>query len=184
MTAATELGSNQWMTALLEDVMKKEGLNAILLLVWISGIMAVGRSMAGPIVHRLSPSGVLLGSAVFSGIGLLLLSYLNGYWSFLAAAVFAIGITYFWPTMLGFVNENIPQSGALGLAIMGGIGFLGGAIAQPVLGKIYDLKVAELQDNLLAGASTLRSVIVLTVILTVAFTFLNIRQRRKKTTSA
>jgi fucose permease len=184
MTAATELGSNQWMTALLEDVMKKEGLNAILLLVWISGIMAVGRSMAGPIVHRLSPSGVLLGSAVFSGIGLLLLSYLSGYWSFLAAAVFAIGITYFWPTMLGFVNENIPQSGALGLAIMGGIGFLGGAIAQPVLGKIYDLKVAELQDNLLAGASTLRSVIVLTVILTVAFTFLNIRQRRKKTTSA
>jgi MFS family permease len=184
MTAATELGSNQWMTALLEDVMKKEGLNAILLLVWISGIMAVGRSIAGPIVHRFSPSGVLLGSAIFSGIGLLLLSYLSGYWSFLAAAVFAVGITYFWPTMLGFVNENIPQSGALGLAIMGGIGFLGGAIAQPVLGKIYDLKVDELQDNLLAGASTLRSVIVLTVILTVAFTFLNIRQRRKKTAGA
>jgi len=183
MTAATELGSNQWMTALLEDVMKKEGLNAILLLVWISGIMAAGRSIAGPIVHRLSPSGVLLGSAIFSGIGLLLLSYLSGYWSFLAAAVFAVGITYFWPTMLGFVNENIPQSGALGLAIMGGIGFLGGAIAQPVLGRIYDLKVAELQDNLLAGAGTLRSVIVLTVILTVAFIYLNIRQRRKKTTN-
>lgn len=184
MTAATELGSNQWMTALLEDVMKKEGLHAILLLVWISGIMAVGRSIAGPIVHKLSPSGVLLGSAIFSGIGLLLLSYLSGYWSFVAAAVFAVGITYFWPTMLGFVNENIPQSGALGLAIMGGIGFLGGAIAQPVLGRIYDLKVAELQNNLLAGASTLRSVIVLTVILTVAFTFLNIRQRRKKTAGA
>lgn len=181
MTAATELGSNQWMTALLEDVMKTEGLHSILLLVWISGIMAVGRSVAGPIVHRLSPSGVLLGSAIFSGIGLLMLSYLSGYWSFLAAAVFAVGITYFWPTMLGFVNENIPQSGALGLAIMGGIGFLGGAIAQPVLGRIYDLKVADLQDNLLAGAETLRSVIVLTIILTVAFIYLNIRQRRKKT---
>lgn len=180
MTAATELGSNQWMTALLEDVMKKEGLHAILLLVWISGIMAVGRSFAGPIIHRLSPSGVLLGSAVFSGIGLLLLSYMSGYWSFVAAAVFAVGITYFWPTMLGFVNENIPKSGALGLAIMGGIGFLGGAIAQPVLGKIYDLKVAYLQDNLAAGSATLRSVIVLTVILTAAFIFLNIHQRRKK----
>lgn len=183
MTAATELGSNQWMTALLEDVMKKEGLNAILLLVWISGIMAIGRSIAGPIVHRLSPGGVLLGSAVFSGIGLLLLSYLSGYWSFLAAAVFAVGITYFWPTMLGFVNENKPQSGALGLAIMGGIGFLGGAIAQPVLGRIYDLRVTELHDNLAAGAGTLRSVIILTVILTIAFIFLNIRQRRKKTAS-
>jgi len=178
LTAATELGSNQWMTALLENVMEAEGLHAILLLVWISGIMAIGRSVAGPIVHRLSPSGVLLGSAIFSGLGLFLLSISNGYWSFGAAAVFAIGITYFWPTMLGFVNENIPKSGALGLAIMGGIGFLGGAIAQPLLGKIYDLRFETLGDDLAAGSATLRSVIVLTAILTVAFTILYIRQRK------
>jgi MFS family permease len=95
LTAATELGSNQWMTALLENVMEQEGINSILLLVWISGIMALGRSVAGPIVHRLSPSGVLLGSAIFSGIGLFLLSISGGLWSFGAAAVFAIGITYF-----------------------------------------------------------------------------------------
>ena len=181
LTAATELGSNQWMTALLENVMEKEGLNAILLLVWISGIMALGRSVAGPIVHRLSPSGVLLGSAVFSGIGLYLLSISSGYWSFGAAAVFAVGITYFWPTMLGFVNENIPKSGALGLAIMGGIGFLGGAIAQPLLGKIYDLRLEKLGDELAAGSETLRTVIVLTVVLMVAFTFLFLKQRRKST---
>ena len=181
LTAATELGSNQWMTALLENVMAKEGLHSILLLVWISGIMAVGRSVAGPIVHRLRPAGVLLGSAIFSGLGLFLLSITSGYLSFGAAAVFAIGITYFWPTMLGFVNENIPKSGALGLAIMGGIGFLGGAIAQPLLGKIYDLKFEALGDNLAAGSATLRTVIVLTAVLTVAFIYLNIRQRRKTT---
>ena len=179
LTAATELGSNQWMTALLENVMEKEGINSILLLVWISGIMAVGRSVAGPIIHRLRPTGVLLGSAIFSGVGLYLLSISTGYLSFGAAAVFAMGITYFWPTMLGFVNENIPKSGALGLAIMGGIGFLGGAIAQPLLGKIYDLKYAALGDSLAAGSSTLRSVIVLTAVLTVAFIYLNIRQRSK-----
>ena len=179
LTAATELGSNQWMTALLENVMEKEGINSILLLVWISGIMAAGRSVAGPIIHRLRPTGVLLGSAIFSGLGLYLLSISTGYLSFGAAAVFALGITYFWPTMLGFVNENIPKSGALGLAIMGGIGFLGGAIAQPLLGKIYDLKFAELGDSLAAGSSTLRSVIVLTAVLTVAFIYLNIRQRKK-----
>jgi fucose permease len=179
LTAATELGSNQWMTALLENVMEKEGLHSILLLVWISGIMAVGRSVAGPIIHRFRPTGVLLGSAVFSGIGLFLLSISSGYWSFGAAAVFAVGITYFWPTMLGFVNENIPKSGALGLAIMGGIGFLGGAIAQPLLGKIYDLKFEALGDSLAAGSATLRTVIVLTAVLTVAFIYLNIRQRRK-----
>jgi len=180
LTASTELGSNQWMTALLEDVMKSQGINSILLLVWISGIMAFGRSIAGPIVHKLSPSGVLLGSAIFSGLGLLLLSYASGLWSFGAAAVFAIGITYFWPTMLGFVNENIPKSGALGLAIMGGIGFLGGAIAQPVLGRIYDIKVEVLNDNLAAGSATLRTVILLTVILTIAFTYLYFRQRKKR----
>ena len=180
LTAATELGSNQWMTALLENVMEKEGLHSILLLVWISGIMAVGRSVAGPIVHRLRPSGVLLGSAIFSGIGLFLLSISSGYWSFGAAAVFAVGITYFWPTMLGFVNENIPTSGALWLAIMGGIGFLGGAIAQPLMGRIYDLKYNALGDGLAAGSATLRSVIVVTVVLTVAFTILYIRQRRKR----
>jgi MFS family permease len=180
LTASTELGSNQWMTALLENVMEAEGLHSILLLVWISGIMALGRSIAGPIVHRLSPSGVLLGSAIFSGIGLYLLSIASGYWSFGAAAVFAVGITYFWPTMLGFVNENIPKSGALGLAIMGGIGFLGGAIAQPVLGKIYDLKFEALGNSLAAGAGTLRTVILLSAILTVAFAFLYISQRKKK----
>lgn len=180
LTAATELGSNQWMTALLENVMEKEGLHAILLLVWISGIMAVGRSVAGPIVHKLSPSGVLLGSAIFSGIGLYLLSISSGYWSFGAAAVFAVGITYFWPTMLGFVNENIPKSGALGLAIMGGIGFLGGAIAQPLIGRIYDIKFDKLGDSLEAGAGTLQFVIILTAVLTVAFTFLYFRQRRVK----
>ena len=180
LTAATELGSNQWMTALLENVMVQEGINSILLLVWISGIMALGRSVAGPIVHKLSPSGVLLGSAIFSGIGLFLLSISGGLWSFGAAAVFAIGITYFWPTMLGFVNENIPKSGALGLAIMGGIGFFGGGIAQPLIGKIYDLKFEQLGDSLAAGSITLQFVIILTVVLTIAFTFLYINQRKKK----
>ncbi len=179
LTAATELGSNQWMTALLENVMKQEGIHSILLLVWISGIMALGRSMAGPIVHRLSPSGVLLASAIFSGIGLYLLSISGGLWSFGAAAVFAIGITYFWPTMLGFVNENIPKSGALGLAIMGGIGFLGGAIAQPLIGRIYDLKFERLNDSLAAGSASLQFVIILTTVLTLAFGFLYINQRKK-----
>jgi len=180
LTAATELGSNQWMTALLENVMEKEGINSILLLVWISGLMALGRSVAGPIVHRLSPSGVLLGSAIFSGLGLFLLSISGGLWSFGAAAVFALGITYFWPTMLGFVNENIPKSGALGLAIMGGIGFLGGGIAQPILGKIYDIKFEALGNSLEAGSLTLRTVIILPVLLAVAFTFLYINQRKKR----
>ena len=180
MTGATELSTNQWMTNLLENVMKSQGIHSILLLVWISGIMAVGRQLAGPIVHRLSPSGVLLASAVVSGIGIWLLSHSNGLWSFGAAAIFAVGICYFWPTMLGFVNENIPQSGALGLALMGGMGWLGGGISQPLLGRYYDIQFAALNDPLAAGSATLRVIAILTIILTVAFTFLYFRQRKRR----
>ena len=139
LTAGTELGTNQWITALLENV----GVPAILLLVWVSGIMALGRSFAGPIVHKLSASGVLLISAILTGLGLVLLSYSGGAMAFASAAVFALGITYFWPTMLGFVSENVPKSGALGLAIMGGIGFLSASIVTPLLGIVYDYETVQ-----------------------------------------
>jgi hypothetical protein len=62
---------------------------------------------------------------------------------------------------------------------MGGIGFLGGAIAQPLLGRIYDMKFESLENSLAAGSETLQTVIVLTAVLTVAFTFLFIKQRKK-----
>ncbi len=173
-TAATELGTNQWIAALLETV-KAPG---ILLLVWVSAIMALARFVAAPVVHRLSGVGVLLLSAILAGVGLYLLSISSGWWTFAAASVFALGVAYFWPNMLGFVAEKIPNSGALGLALMGGIGFLGGAIAQPSLGKIYDLNLAKLGDHLAAGAATLRWVIILTIFLTIAFIFLFLRYRK------
>ena len=176
-TASTELGTNQWIAALLESV-KAPG---ILLLVWVSAIMALARLVAGPVVHRLSGIGVLLFSSVFAGIGLYLLSISGGWWTFGAAAVFALGVAYFWPNMLGVVAEKVPTSGALGLAIMGGIGFLGGAIAQPSLGKIYDINMEKFHDQLTAGAATLKSVIILTVFLTIAFLYLFLKYRNKPT---
>jgi MFS family permease len=175
-TAATELGTNQWIAALLESV-KAPG---ILLLVWVSAIMALARLVAGPVVHKLSGIGVLLFSSVFAAIGLYLLSISGGWWTFGAAAVFALGVAYFWPNMLGVVAEKVPNSGALGLAIMGGIGFLGGAIAQPSLGKIYDVNLEKLNDQLSAGAATLKSVIILTLFLIIAFLYLFLKHRNKK----
>jgi MFS family permease len=174
-TAATELGTNQWIAALLQSV-KAPG---ILLLVWVSAIMALARLVAGPVVHKLSGIGVLLFSAIFAGIGLYLLSISSGWWTFAAAAIFGLGVAYFWPNMLGVVAEKVPTSGALGLAIMGGIGFLGGAIAQPSLGKIFDINLAKYNDQLAAGAASLRMVIVLTVFLTIAFLYLFLKYRNK-----
>ncbi len=146
LTASTELSTNQWIAELLSNV----GVPGILILVWINGLMAVGRSFAGPVVHRIAPAGMLLFSAVFSGLGLVLLSMSSGYMSLAAAAVFAVGICYFWPTMLGFVAEYVPRSGALGLAIMGGIGAASTAITQPLVGKMYDM---QLEANNSSGLS-------------------------------
>lgn len=185
-TAATEQGTMQWITVLLShsfDMMFSEGVSSILILVWISAVMALARLVAGPVVHKMSGIGVLLFSAVVSGIGLYLMSISSGIALFASATVFAIGVAYFWPNMLGVVAEKVPASGALGLALMGGFGFLGGAIAQPTVGHIYDLQLLKSGNELDAGAMTLQYVIVLTLILTVAFLYLFLKYRKKEQTS-
>lgn len=181
-TAATEQGTMQWITVLLNHSLGKllnEGASSILILVWISAIMALARLIAGPVVHRLSGIGVLLFSAVGSGIGLYLMSISSGIILFAAATVFAIGVAYFWPNMLGVVAENVPASGALGLALMGGFGFLGGSIAQPAVGSIYDHQLIKYGNQLDAGAMTLKYVTILPVMLTIAFLYLFLKYRRK-----
>ncbi len=182
LTASTELGTNQWVAALFNhavDNLFGEGVGSILILVWISAIMALIRLFAGPIVHRLSSIGVLLFSAIFSGIGLYLMSISSGTVLFASATVFAMGVGLFWPNMLGVVAEKSPTTGALGLAIMGGIGFLGGAIAQPVLGAIYDTQLIKFGNDLAAGSATLQYVIILPVFLTLAFLYLFLKNNRK-----
>jgi fucose permease len=172
------------------------------LLVWISGIMALARQFGGTLIHNLKSTVVLLTSSVLAFAGCLLMGYTNGALVFASAGIFALGVAFFWPSMLGFVSENIPQSGALGLAIMGGIGFLGGAIAQPILGAIFDAQtVAAIPAassievlksalpgtqeaatwaaaQLTGGAHTLRFVAVVPAILIVFFTFLHIWKRK------
>ncbi|MFZ9689241.1 MAG: MFS transporter [Phycisphaerales bacterium] len=138
MTAATELGPGQWIPSILENA----GVSGILVLVWITGLMAVGRQFAGPFVHRLQPLGMLLASAVLSAAGLVLMSRSSGGMLFVAATVFAFGVCFFWPTMLGFVNERFPATGALGLAIMGGAGMLSAGFVLPVIGRFYDQGIA------------------------------------------
>ena len=136
MTASLELGPNRWLPAVLEA----GGMMGILVLVYINGIMAVLRLCAGPVVHRLSPTGILVASAVLSGAGLLWLSYGGSAAMVIAAAtVFAVGVCYFWPTMLGFVSERIPRSGALGLGLMGTVGMaVVGLVTSPLMGEIAD----------------------------------------------
>lgn len=141
MTAVTELGPQQWFPNILTLT---TGIQGVLFLVWITGLMAVGRMFAGPVVHRVSPIGLLIGSSLFSAVGLYLISIAaTAAIAFFAATIFAIGVCFYWPTMLGIVSERFPKTGALGLGIMGGAGMLASGFIQPVIGKRYDAIAAQ-----------------------------------------
>jgi fucose permease len=188
LTAATELGTGTWISALLSGA----GVSGILILVFINGIMAVGRSFAGPIVHRLNPNGMLIFSALFAAIGLFLLSKSSGYAAFAAAAVFAAGICFFWPTMLGFVSEYLPKTGALGLSLMGGAGMFSVSLILPVMGKWFDqAKEAAItagtdavKAEAQAGTDTLLKVAIMPAILLVIFTIIYFVRKNKTTAAA
>jgi fucose permease len=193
LTAATELGPGQWIPSILEHA----GVSGILVLVWITGLMAVGRMFAGPFVHKLSPIGMLIASSIVSMVGLYAMSHTTGVMLFAAATVFAFGVCFFWPTMLGFVAENYPKTGALGLAIMGGAGMLSVSFVLPVIGSWYDAGIAArtpagaapAPDALAAiqaaaGLEALGKVALLPAILSVAFVLVAVVRRKTAATPA
>ncbi|HVJ18334.1 MAG TPA: MFS transporter [Polyangiaceae bacterium] len=189
LTAATELGPGQWIPSILEHA----GVSGILVLVWITGLMAVGRMFAGPFVHKLSPIGMLVASALMSMAGLYAMSHTSGVMLFASATLFAFGVCFFWPTMLGFVAENYPKSGALGLAIMGGAGMLSVSFVLPVIGGWYDAGIATRSAGstpptgealaaiqAAAGLEALGKVALLPAILSVAFITIAVARRKKE----
>ena len=200
-TAITELFTNQWVGLLLSNVSN----NALLLLTITTGIMVIGRAFAEPIVHRFAPHGVLLASAIVASVGLYLMATASGNMLLFAALLFGIGVCYFWPTMIGFVAENIPKSGAVGLNLMGGAGmfavfvytfFMGGVydgIIQKNLPAGADIKVyqsaaalpeqaaAFAQAKLIAGPEVIKTTLIIPILLIIAFTGLVLYMRKKKT---
>jgi hypothetical protein len=136
VTASMELGPNRWVPAVLEA----GGIPGILVLAYINGLMAVLRYRAGDVVHRLQPTGILLAGSILAGVGLWWLSFAEtGAVAFASATIFAVGICYFWPTMLGLVAERNVRGGALALALMGGAGMAAvGLVTSPVMGEIAD----------------------------------------------
>ncbi len=137
LTASIELGPNRWVGLFIQDMI---GIRGVLLLVYTSGLMFGLRFLAGPLGRKVSPAGILVASSVLSGLGLLCLSYArSGATVFLAATVFGVGVTYFWPTMLGTTSERFPKGGALVLGIIGAsAGLFLGYVTIPGMGKLHD----------------------------------------------
>ena len=96
---------------------------------------------------------------------------------YLAAILFAIGVMYFWPTMIGFVAEYMPQTGALGMSLVGGAGMFATAMWQPVIGGWLDSAretalaegTAPEMAELMAGQATLGNLAIFPAILIVLF---------------
>jgi MFS family permease len=136
MTASVELGPQQWQNSVLT---KTSNISGTWILMYTSFMMFLLRHFAGPIAHRLSPVGMLTGSAVLTAIGLYLLSFANStFTAFTYATIYGLGIVYFWPTMLGVTAERFPKGGAFLLGLMGCVGNLAVAAILPLMGSIYD----------------------------------------------
>jgi len=140
--ATTELGTDSWITELMEPVMTKLGAQAGWVIVYTAIIMTILRFSAGPIVHKLKPLGLLAVCSALAIVGLIFLSKAAGLMIFVAATIYGLGKTFFWPTMLGIVSERFPKGGALTLNMISGVAMLSvGVIGAAFLGNIQDKHV-------------------------------------------
>ena len=146
MVGYVELGTDSWITNITGTILAS-GNYGLMLFIWTSGLMFILRFFAGPIVHKISPLGLLFCAAVLGCIGLMLLGQvfdsftgLNALWFLLiAATIYGCGKTFFWPTMLGVVSERFPKGGALTLGVVGGVGMLSvGLLGNPIIGYEQD----------------------------------------------
>ncbi len=184
LTAISEFGPQQWVGL----IMSKSGASPMLILALVTGLMAVGRFFGGPITHALGQTGVLLGGAIFTAAGIYLFSTVTGSMAYIAAVFFAIGVCFFWPTMVGAVAKRVPLSGALGMSIIGGVGMFSTAIWQPIIGGWIDNdKVAAAaagltgdQLELVAGQATLSKMTAFPAILIVLFIIFFFWQKNSK----
>ncbi len=137
LTASTELGPARWVGVFVQDII---GIRGILFLVYTSGLMFILRCFAGTVTRLFSPINLMVVSSILSAIGLFLLSYSQTWFGvFVAATIFGVGVTYYWPTMLGITSERFPKGGALLLGLMGGAGNLFiGLVTFSAMGWLHD----------------------------------------------
>jgi MFS family permease len=140
LLATTELGTDSWISDIMQGVLQSPT-KGILFLVYTSSIMFVLRLSAGPIVHKISPLGLLAFCAAIACAGLVWLANAGAAIGilFLAATLYGVGKSFFWPTTLGVVAEQYPRGGALMLNAMGGMGMIAvGVLGNPLIGAVQD----------------------------------------------
>ncbi len=144
MVGYVELGTDSWISQITGKIMESPQ-KGLLLFVYTSALMFGLRFVAGPIVHKISPLGLLCTSGVLGFIGLNLLGSASGAMAcVVAATVYALGKTFLWPTMLGVVSDRFPKGGAITIGAIGGVGMLSaGLLGGPGIGYKQDRFASE-----------------------------------------
>lgn len=144
MVGYVELGTDSWIGKITGSIMASPQ-KGLLLFVYTSGLMFALRFFAGPIVHRISPLGLLCLSGILGFTGLQLLGAATSVTlCIIAATVYAAGKTFLWPTMLAVVSEQFPKGGAITIGAIGGVGMLSaGLLGGPGIGFKQDFNASN-----------------------------------------
>ncbi|HEY7500560.1 MAG TPA: MFS transporter [Vicinamibacterales bacterium] len=145
LVGAVELGTDGWIQNITGNILTPA--QGKILFVFTSLLMFSLRFCADFIERtlKLSPIGLLFVCAMLAVIGLRMVSGIDTFaGAMIALAVYAIGKTFFWPTMLAVVGDRFPRTGAVAMSIMGGIGMMSaGLLGGPGLGYAKDRFTAE-----------------------------------------
>jgi hypothetical protein len=145
LVGAVELGTDGWIQNITGSILSpSQGTN---LFIFTSAIM-FGLRFCTHFIEKnlkLSPVGILLACAMLACFGLNLVSGITAFGGAMGALlVYAIGKSFFWPTMLAVTSDRFPRTGAVAISIMGGIGMMSaGLIGSPGLGYAKDRFAAE-----------------------------------------
>ncbi|MDE0156403.1 MAG: MFS transporter [Gammaproteobacteria bacterium] len=191
LTAASELAPGQLVELILTQTV---GMQGIIILVYVSGMMFVFRHFAGPLSRYLSPVGLLWCSSLLAAIGLFLLSTASSPAAAITAATFwGAGVCFMWPTMLAQAAERYPRGGPWTIGLIGTAGALSIHFVLPQFGAVYDKArvnaaggepaLAELSGSQLdqvariAAEETFQTIAILPLVLLIIFGIVFIYER-------
>jgi len=145
VTLSLEMGRSRWVPAVLESA----GVPGVLVAVWIAFVMLILRVFAEPFVEKLAPTGMLIASSILTAIGLYLFAFIETGMIplLLAGTVFAAGVAFYFPTMVGLMSERMPRAGSLGVVLLIGMGFLGSGASNAIMGDIADSNMPAALDT-------------------------------------
>ncbi|BCS32950.1 hypothetical protein TBR22_A21740 [Luteitalea sp. TBR-22] len=139
LTAGTELGAGSWIPTIFNRVTQSATQAGILQVVWINMVMYLMRQFGHNVSHKIAPTGLIAMTSIVAAFGLYMFSHAATVTAaFLWAGVFAVGIAFWWPTMIGITSERFPRSGALGMAVIGATGSFATALSGPVMGWLSE----------------------------------------------